>query len=296
MTDHPLKGLCIRSGVVWQKDKGFLLACDPKTEEQSPHAKIVRWHRGVFSHTSAKFNAHSICRIRAPEEALVFACSEGFYGIYTQTRSIGGNIFSDSRPVPKQLRYGSIRSVSGIAGKAYAVGLRGMVYRLDGMGVWTRIDDGLPESFDVQAIDGFHEGDLYAVGFRGELWHFDGLKWAKRELPTNVNLTSVKCGGDRSVYLAGHDGMLIRRKTDQWETIDSEEMTKDIWDLEWFDGALFVSTYFGVYRLSGAELEPVDFGGDRAKSYHLSAAEDVMWSIGETDVMAFDGTDWTRIV
>ena len=38
-------------------------------------------------------------------------------------------------------------------------------------------------------------------------------------------------------------------------------------------------------------LEPVDFGAEQPKSfYHLSAAPGVMWSIGESEVMSFDGS------
>src|SRR6185437_7532916 len=118
------------------------LACDPATEESHPHVKIYMWHRRSYSTSWAKFNAHTICRITDPEVALVFVSSEGFYGVHSKT-SIAGNIFDDSQPEPNDPRYGSFRSVSEIGGKAYAVGLRGMVYRLDELSMWTRLDDEL---------------------------------------------------------------------------------------------------------------------------------------------------------
>jgi hypothetical protein len=296
MADHPLQDLRIRSGVVWQKDVGFLLACDPKTEEENPHAKLFGWQRGTFSQTWAKFNAHSICRIDAPEAALVFLSAEGHYAIHSKT-SIVGNIFNDSRPQPKELRYGSIRTVAAIAGKAYAVGLRGMVYRLDALPPWTRIDENLSPAFDVQAIDGFADSDLYAAGFRGELWHQEGQTWTHLELPTNVNLTTVKCAPDEIVYIGGHDGILVRGQESSWSIIEHEAITADVWDLEWFEGNLYVATMSNVYRLRGDGLEPVDFGQDPPKTcYHLSAADGVLWSIGGKDVMSFDGKKWTRIV
>src|SRR5262245_42566851 len=148
MTEQSIKDLSIRSGVVWQGDIGYLLACDPELEEEKPHAKLFRWHRGAFADTWVSFNAHSICRITVPELALVFLSGQGSYAINSQTMTTG-NIFNNSRPAPKEPRYGSIRSVAEIDGKAYAVGLRGTVYRLDELTAWTRIDDTLAPTFDA---------------------------------------------------------------------------------------------------------------------------------------------------
>lgn len=187
-------------------------------------------------------------------------------------------------------------SVSEIGGKAHAVGHCGAVYRLDELTQWTRIDDGLSPDFMIEAIHGFDGSDVYAAGFRGALWHFDGQKWTKRDLPTNANLNAVKCAGNGTVYLGGQGGILVRGREDTWETIDQEEMTDDVWDIEWFEEELYVSSS-AVYRLKRDRLEPVDFGDDPPKSaYHLSAAKGVLWSIGEFDVMSFNGKTWTRIV
>ena len=79
--------------------------------------------------------------------------------------------------------------------------------------------------------------------------------------------------------------------------INHDKTTADVWDIEWFKGELYVSTFSGVYQLKGDTLEPVDFGDDPPRTtYKLSAGEGVMWSIGEKDVMSFDGSHWARIV
>ena len=97
--------------------------------------------------------------------------------------------------------------------------------------------------------------------------------------------------------IAGHDGMLIRGRENSWKVIDHKQTKDDIWDLEWFEGELYVSTLHAVYRLRGDRLEPVDFGADPPKScYQLSSAPGVLWSNGEHDIMSFDGKNWTRIV
>ena len=288
--------LVIRTGVARQKDIGYIFACDPETEMDEPHAKIFRWHQGTFSESWASFNAHSACLISVPDPALVFVASDGSYGVHGK-KSSAGNIFRASSPAPVEPRYGDIRWVSEISGKAFACGHTGAVYRLDALNRWTRIDQGVPTGFNIEAIHGFDDTDIYAVGNRGEAWRFDGQQWQQIDLPTNLNLTRVKCAADGLVYIAGHKGLLMRGRDRTWSPIDQQATTGDIWGLEWFAGKLYVSTMARTYYLRGDSLEVVEFGDDPPRThYHLSAASDVMWSIGEEDIVAFDGRTWTRIV
>jgi hypothetical protein len=296
MTDKPLSQLIMRSGVVWATDSGCLLACDPETEETSPHARILAWHQGKISESWVKFNAHAICRVSSPEPAVVLISSEGLCAVYSANVYVG-NIFAESTPSASEPRHGSFRSVSAIAGSAYAVGLRGMAYRFDAPTNWTRVDEGLPNDFNIQRIHGFSAGEIYAAGSHGELWCRAEGQWKRLELPTNVNLTSINCAVDGNVYVGGHKGLLIRGRKDTWEVIQFDDFKQDIWDLEWFDGALYVSTLSALYRLKGNSLDPVLFSGDEPASfYHLSSSENVLWSIGEEDVMSYDGNRWSRVI
>jgi len=298
MSTSPLDGLVVRTAVVVRVDLGFIYACDPKKEEEEiPRTITFRWTSGVFERGECNYDAHTACITQYPEPGLVDASGQGYYSINTRNGMMTGDVFENSQPPPRKRRITGIRSVSEIAGKAYAVGYQGMVYRLDRLNKWTRIDNGLPESFDIDAIHGFDDSDIYAVGLSGQLWHFNGTEWTKQELPTNKNLSTVKCAGDGTVYLAGHEGMLIRGRKNRWAIIEHAMAPDDIWDIEWFEGELYVSTMSGVYRLKDDTLEPVDFGNDPPKStYQLSAAKGVMWSNGEYDVMSFDGKKWSRIV
>jgi hypothetical protein len=298
MSDKPLGGLVIRTCIARRKDLGFIYACDPKKEEEEvPHAITFKWKAGAFIRGECNYDAHTACMIQYPEFGLVDASGAGYYAVNARSGMTTGEITENSTPPTRVPRLGGFRAVSEIEGKAYAVGLRGMVYRLDGLKSWTRIDDGLPESFNIQATHGFHASDVYAVGRDGELWHFDGQEWRRRDLPTNVNLTSVKCAGDEMVYIGGHGGILIRGRDTRWEMIEHEITKDDIWDIEWFDKRLYVSTMHAVYELNEENLLSVNFGADSPKScYQLSAGEDVMWSNGEYDIMSFDGNTWTRIV
>ena len=296
MTEKTLSELTIRTAVVREPDTGYVLACDPETEEAEPHVRIFKWHRGSLSDSWANFNAHRICLTSSPKIALVFLSPSGNYAIHS-TESLAGNVFEDSKPAPKSPRYSDIRALSEIDGKAYAAGLGGAVYRLDKFEGWTRIDDGLPDSFGIEAIHGFGHSDIYTVGSGGEAWNSNGRDWTKIDLPTNAYLTCVKCAGDGNVYIAGHDGILLRGRDRSWEIIDTDDMDSDIWDLEWFKGELYLSTMSALYKLDGDLVQGVKFGKDTPKSYyHLSAVEDAMWSIGGFDVMSFDGKKWRRVV
>ncbi len=109
-------------------------------------------------------------------------------------------------------------------------------------------------------------------------------------------MTTVKCT-ETEVHVGGHGGVLLRGRGNAWEILDQQATSDDIWDLEWFQGILYVSTLSGVFRWSGDGLEAVDFGPDLPKTtYQLTAADGVLWSVGRHDIMAFDGSCWKRIV
>jgi hypothetical protein len=298
MADNPLANLLIRTGVVRDCALGVLLAADPEKERNEEfHSHFFKWKAGAITSGTLSFSAHTACEIREPRTAVVMVAAEGQFCAAASGTLEYGNIFIKSHPEPKEERFGSFRSVACVAGRAHAVGLRGMIYRLDEWVRWARIDEGLPQTFDIEAIHGFEDAELYAVGLRGAMWQRTVDKWERRETPTNLHLNAVTCAADDMVYVAGCKGILLRGRHDAWTVIEHEAFTDDIRDLEWFQGVLYVSTLSGVFRLQGDRLVPVDFGEDSPKSTgQLSAAEGVLWSIGRHDVVSFDGSRWTRVV
>jgi hypothetical protein len=109
-------------------------------------------------------------------------------------------------------------------------------------------------------------------------------------------LVDVCCGGDGMVYACGREGLLLKGRNQSWQILDLGEMNQDIWSLAWFEGRLYLSTMYRLFKLEGNTLAAVDTGSEHPKTcYRLSAADGVLWSIGGKDVLAFDGKTWTRI-
>ncbi|MDI5933172.1 hypothetical protein [Halomonas kalidii] len=292
-----LVGLVIRTAAVSRANTGYIYAGDlVKEGENIPYTRTLAWVNGRIEEGECNYDAHSVCIVDEPERALVDVSEDGFFGVVTKGGNVTGDIFETSAPRPSERRVHGIESVCEVAGKAYAVGLGGVVYRMDKVGAWTRIDEGLPGYVNLAAISGFGDKELYVVGENGEVWSFDGVVWRKIDVPTNRNLLCVKCGADGVVYIGGKGGVTIRGSGHQWGGFCDGDIEDDIWDLEWFGGELFASTMKNVYRYGGSGFQIEDFGEEGVSCYQLSASGDVMWSNGERDVMQYDGSHWTRIV
>jgi hypothetical protein len=287
-----------RSAAVISQRYGYIIACDPKQEQQEkPHAYIFSWDDGQIDRGECNYDAHSLCLIEQPKKGLINISEAGYFSVETDDDGVLEDLFTHSMPPPATRRARGLRSVREIADHAHAIGISGMVYRLDKPDLWTRIDDGLPDSFDGEAIHGFGLSDLYAVGRGGQVWHYDGKEWRQEDVPTNQNLYAVTCAPDGTVYAGGLGGTLLCRRKGKWTEIEQKATAADIWDLEWFADRLFVSALHGLFTLEGKELQLVNYGEHTVNStYQLSARKGVLWSNGEKEIMEFDGKTWTRIV
>src|SRR5689334_6677888 len=115
MSDPLPKGLSIRNGVVRSQNVGYILACDPKMEQEEVlHTKVFKWDSGRLKGGALNFSAHTCCLISEPEFGLVMVASQGEYGVSTDSSPYAGNIFKTSGPQPKEPRCGAFWSVSKI--------------------------------------------------------------------------------------------------------------------------------------------------------------------------------------
>ena len=303
-----LAGFRISTGVVRRRDLMHLGAAHSALVEQDiPHWRSYTVSSSQWGATNIyDWMVRSMALCWIPSECVV-AVGDAGVGEPVRVRVYGGGRIIDEKfasgPDSPETR-GPLREVRGIAGgRAYAVGALRQAYRRDGPDHWTCIDTtARPTSTDIitcfDSIDGFSETDIYAVGWGGEIWHYDGTHWERIESGTNLDFHKVVCADDGYVYACGQVGTLIRGRGSDWDFIDHPWTGEDFWGIECFQGRVYVSTMHFVYELVDGELSLVRFGdcAPPASCYHLSGRDGILWSIGPTDVLQFDGTTWTEII
>lgn len=296
------KNLIIRTATVRDVNTGYIATFDRKREASDiPHTITFKWEAGgKFTQGEAGFSIHTTCLVSKPEFGLLQASSPGAFSYVRASGTTTGNIFREYKGNKKKEYFGDIRAVVSISNVGYAIGHGGAVFRLDKSG-WISVDDELPSSFDIEAMDGFDGDNRVAVGLKGQAWTWNGEKWKQVSNGTKENLTSVCCAGNGTTYAAGQNGILLavnnHHEATTWKSV-KVKASETIWDLAWFKDCLYSSTHEGVYRLENEkEWVPVDFGDDKpSTTYKMSVAQGVLWSIGNSDIMSFDGNKWSRVV
>src|SRR5262249_35020817 len=88
-----------------------------------------------------------------------------------------------------------------------------------------------------------------------------------------------------------------------WEVIHEDPGIRFLWDICEFHGRIFCNSYGILFELQNGKLEPVPFpdydslqGGIPMSFFKLAVCEASLWSIGEKDVITFDGREWTRVL
>lgn len=289
-----------RSGAVRNRSLIYIIAGNDLLNEDSlPNTTALAFFNNKWGHTSVRWSALSVCVPQVPKEQMIALSEDGQVWVSGNNDNFEEQI---GRGADHPEKRGPLREVRAIAGRAYACGMDRQVYRRDAPHAWTCIDLDMrkaPAAMDVfgfESIHGFSETDLYAVGWHGEIWHFDSRKWSQIESPTNLILTKVFCAEDENVYICGQQGMLIKGRGNRWQVVDHGDTKEDLWDLQWFNGKIYLSTTRMLYTLEGDRLKRVDTGDEiPATCYHLDAADGILWSIGAKDILQFDGKTWTRI-
>lgn len=199
-------------------------------------------------------------------------------------------------------RRGVLKRIRNIGGQIHACGAGGQVYRRDGRDVWTAIDKAPVTSHKAGHgilcdIGGFAGDDLYVVGQKGRIFNYDGRAWHDVSPGTNAYLESLRCGEDGQVYVGGQNGTLLAGDRNGWRVLVEPDDVEDIWDVEWFDGTLYVVADNRLMQVDGHALNAVETGlSPMPDAYRLSVSNGLLWSIGESDICCFDGTRWRHVV
>ena len=301
--DPRFSGNSMGTGVVRYSDLSYLIATnDAAISDGHTGSLLFTLDRGTWGAGTVEWLACSGTVCHVPAERYLVLGTDG------SVRASGGGAVKEETPIANcgvdPRKRGPLREIRGIAkGRAYAVGTCRQAYVRDDEDHWKCIDQSAQigdtpiTDTSFESIDGFSEQEIYTVGWEGEIWKYDGSVFTQQNSPTNLALYKVRCASDGFAYACGQLGTLLRGRDDQWEVIEHESTTEDLWGMEVFDGQLYVSSTHFVYRLEDGKLKPVDFGDDVPQTcYHLSAADGIMWSIGPKDVMEFDGSNWKRIL
>jgi hypothetical protein len=198
-------------------------------------------------------------------------------------------------------KYGYLAQIREVDGELFVCGYRRQVYRHDG-GQWTLISapilDHRPEGpwNGFESIDGFSRTDVYAVGDEGEIWHFDGNQWTRCASPTNRNLADVRCFDDR-VWICGDGGLVLEGDRNGWNVVwHQEDPSEAWWSIERFNGRMFLAGNDALAEIVAGQVVPAAGAPGGATTLRLHQRDGLLWSIGEEDLLCFDGAAWRRIV
>lgn len=295
-----LPGWLFSRGMALQKDLIAVLAEDPKvTRKGGDHSVLYIRKQGKWGHHVVEWGAVAITGVLKPSlEVIVVGVDgdvlRGVQGAFSPEQ------VDDSPEGPAEV--GHLRDARFIGKKVFAVGMARQAYRREAPGKWTRIDSGLRsaagEIAGLEGVDGFSENDVYAVGLDGEIWHFDGKKWESLDSPTNVALNRVRCVPPDRVFACGAAGTLLQGKKKVFEVVEQDEMTDNLYGLEWFEGTLYIASNQELYALRKDDVETVSHGlGDGFTFGDLHADEDLLWSTGAKHLASTqDGKKWIQEV
>ena len=279
-------------GVSSRPDRVFILSKGKALMKDGvAHTSVIAFEQGKWADcVNTDWDSTAIAVARLPAPKLVTIGENGDVVLY-----LGGGKTAKETIKPEPV---AIRNARGIAGYVFACGMGRQVFKRVDERVWQDIS--VPgarsdEAAGFEAIDGYSEKEVYAVGWRGEIFQYDGRKWTAQVGPSSLILSAVCCAPDGVVYAAGQRGTLLRGRNGGWEQVGFEqEFSLDVWDLCWFKDKLYVATARTLFTLERDQLIEVDFGAHGPLScYSLSTATDeVLWSVGKSDVASFDGERW----
>lgn len=214
---------------------------------------------------------------------------------------------------------GLMTNIREIGGQLWTCGQHGQVYRRFGVDDWRRSDEGIrvqvnPEEYGpdrisemldimssapmLSCIDGTADSDVYVVGLQGFLAHFDGSKWTKIELPVDEHLEWVRCVTEGEVWVCGHNGTLLRGDAKSgFKSVSGPDDHQTFVCLAKFNKCVYVSAEEGLFQYDGEKISQVktSLKPDIQDAWRLDYADGVMWSIGVTDLVRFDGKNWARV-
>ncbi len=197
---------------------------------------------------------------------------------------------------------GGMRKLKTIDGCLYACGGARSVGKRVGRNQWVSHTQALPRHAEIgrggfDDIDGFAEDDIYAVGGKADVWHHDGKRWAQVEIPADTWTNAVCCAGDGSVYIAAHDGIILKGRGNRWEVIHRGGSSLGIRDLVWYEDRVWCSSDYGLWTIQDDRLERAKLPPEiSACDGHLYEGDGVLLTAGLGGAAFREDGQWYSIL
>lgn len=293
-----LSGCASRAGFFY-----FAKESDEEANADTPNASFFRFRDGDAEAPFRMFDesvgwpAISMAYAKLDPSPIIVAI--GPNGDFWELESVS----ADERVGKISKFTGNLRRLTSVDGTFFACGMNRVALRRTSPGRWAAFGPGPlkddPPVVGFEDIAGYSATELYAVGWGGEIWWYDGKQWRRADSPTSTNLSSMTCAPDGSVYVVGHDGVMLKGRRDQWELVETGR-PENLKDVAFLNGQLYVCTDFALFKLQKSGLVPeTEFanGNDRpATCLHLLESAGELVSLGTKDVFVKRDAAWQRLV
>ncbi len=302
MSNNPLSFV---SSYILDQDQILVTAqIDELVEAGETDSYILKWKRSEYKWKEVcdlEWSATCLC-VHSDQTDQVFSTGPlGRVVIHDGNGSREEDIDNSSQGTSL---HGDIRDLQFIGNHLYTTGMGRQVYRREGDDNWVRRDIDVlqtPSTTKVtgfNSIDGLNEDDIYAVGFYGEIWRYHNESWSQLESPTNVILNKIKVIRDDLVYACGQKGVLLVGNANGWGVSENDLIKDQIWDMEWFQDTLYLTTDTAIYRFfPDYTFELVDINlGCKITCGSLHAKNGLMVATGRKHIVwTEDGLIWHDI-
>jgi hypothetical protein len=241
-----------------------------------------------------------ICASIAVDRSLKVAIAVGMWGEVVVINGLDCHVSRDKGIGNGPVERGPLRKIKFVDGVPVVCGADRQVYRKED-GEWVSVGPLVKSSVDdfssFESVDGFSSSRLQAVGTQGEIWVYEDSKWSAVDSPTNAILADICCAPDGCAYICGRQGSVIVGRGSEWKILNHDFSDEDFWSVAWYKGVVYFASLNGLYFLGESGLQMVGFEPAITPGtfYQVVADENFLWSIGEKDVVVFDGKKWEKI-
>lgn len=290
-------------GFIYDENSIVVLASSEKLEDDGvDHAFVCHRKQGEWRFWYEEFPVVKACVIDGSAGATLIEMGANGELVRGDAKGFNRETIESGREAPGRLR--PLNDLRIIGDHLYVAGMKRQVFRRPiARPDWQRFDSGLlvpkssKEIAGFTSIDGFGSSEIYGVGYGGQIWRYDGRRWHQVASPTNLRLESVRCVAGEYVVAAGDEGIVLKGREDQWEIIGNDLTDEVLTDVESLGTRVLVSTEVGLLmELEGSKLVPVDFGAlGEVTTGTLHGNGRLLLSVGEGDLLLFDGEKWKPI-